>query len=350
MNKFIISILLIVIILSCSSNHKKEYPEIWVWMHGNKDHTINDWEKVFYELGDFGIEGVLFGGDEKQLRTIIPIADKYDIDIHAWFWTMNRSDAKPEWLSVNRNNESLADKKAYVDYYKFMCPAIPEVKDFVIQHISELLKIKGLKGIHMDYVRYVDVILPEAIQPDYNIVQDREFPEYDFGYHPYMRKLYMTKYGIDPIAITDPENDEQWKQFRYDQLTQLINQIKKVTDSNNVILSAAVFPTPEIARKLVRQDWENWPLDFVFPMVYHNFYNKEIDWITEAVQEGTSSLNTQQKLFCGLYIPALQNKGDLLKAMNIAMDAGATGIALFDYRAIKGCHKEEIKSFINSLK
>ncbi|MEA3446532.1 MAG: hypothetical protein U9R19_17590, partial [Bacteroidota bacterium] len=38
-------------------------------------------------------------------------------------WAMNRGEASDEWLSANALGQSLADEKAYVDYYKFMCPA-----------------------------------------------------------------------------------------------------------------------------------------------------------------------------------------------------------------------------------
>ena len=262
-------------------------------------------------------------------------------EVHAWFWTMNRGDAKKEWLSVNRLGKSLAEEKAYVGYYKFMCPALPEVKEYLKKKITELSEIKGLKGIHMDYVRYVDVILPEAIQPKYNIVQDHEFPEYDYGYHPYMRKLYKEKYGIDPMEIEDPENDEQWKQFRYDELNKTVNELGEIIKEKNMMWSAAVFPSPEIARTLIRQDWDKWNLDYAFPMVYNNFYNEDIDWIEKIIQTDVAALSENQKVFCGLYLPALKKSNEISKAVDASFKGGASGIAFFDYRAISDKEWEE---------
>jgi len=345
MNKFLIIVFLLLFI-SCNQKEKDYEPRFWIWMHGNVENTEEDWNKIFCKLNDTGIQGVLFGGGIDQLEKIISIAEKYKIDVHAWFWTMNRNDAKPEWLSVNRNGESLAEKKAYVDYYKFMCPAIPEVRAFIKDHIRKLSKVNGLKGIHMDYVRYVDVILPEAIQPNYDLVQDYEMPEFDYGYHPYMRKLYLDEYGIDPIEIKDPENDLQWKQFRYNKLNDAVFEIKEVTDSCNLILSAAVFPTPEIARKLVRQDWEKWPLQMAFPMIYHEFYYKDIDWIKEATMQGVNSLQPNQKLYTGLYIPFFRKPGELTLALEKAFEGGASGIAVFDYKSLKDYHWQELKQYI----
>ena len=53
-------------------------------------------------------------------------------------------------------------------------------------------------------------------------------------------------------------------------------------------ITAAVFPTPAIARRLVRQAWDEWPLDRVFPMLYHSFYLEDIPWIGDGVREGMS--------------------------------------------------------------
>lgn len=41
-------------------------------------------------------------------------------------------------------------------------------------------------------------------------------------------------------------------------------------------ITAAVFATPSLARQLVRQAWDKWPVDAVFPMLYHNFYQPPI--------------------------------------------------------------------------
>ena len=56
----------------------------------------------------------------------------------------------PEWFSVNRNGQSLADTTAYVDYYKFMCPALPEVREFIKKKIEAYCEVEGLNGIAID--------------------------------------------------------------------------------------------------------------------------------------------------------------------------------------------------------
>ena len=81
----------------------------------------------------------------------------------------------PEWFSVNRNGKSLADTTAYVGYYKFLCPALPEVREFIKEKIKAYCEVEGLNGIAIDYHRFVDVVLPTTLWPRYGIVQDREY-------------------------------------------------------------------------------------------------------------------------------------------------------------------------------
>ncbi len=320
------------------------FPKYWVWMGGSQK-TIGEWEQVLRNLDDTGIKGFLFGGGVDQLNIVIPLARQYDIDVHAWFWTMNRGDAKPEWLSVNRLGNSLADEKAYVDYYKFMCPALPEVETFIKSKMDELATVEGLSGIHMDYIRYVDVILPIGLQPKYGLVQDHIMPEFDYGYHPHMRELYKSKYGIDPMDLDDPGTNEQWINFRLNELNTTVGNLRDHVISKNINITAAVFPTPSMSADMVRQNWGEWNLNCYFPMVYHNFYNEDIDWIGKVMIEDKNTVGNGSKVFCGLYLPGLQNDNDVTKAINAAIEGGADGVSFFSYGSLNENTILQIKNF-----
>jgi len=95
-----------------------------------------------------------------------------------------------------------------------------------------LASVDGLKGIHMDYIRYVDVILPIGFQPKYGLVQDHIMPEFDYGYHPYMQKLFKENVGIDLENIEDPGNDKQWIQFRLNELNKTVYGLKRPCERN----------------------------------------------------------------------------------------------------------------------
>lgn len=326
------TILTLFIFLLCGSS-KPSTPKLWVWSGFNPEYTDNQWDSVFHKMQTHRISGLLLYADSQQYVRIIPIAKKYKIEVHAWMWAMNRGDAKKEWLSVNALGYSLADSMAYVGYYKFMSPALPEVQTFIQQKVENLAKIEGLSGVHLDYIRYVDCILPKELQPKYGLKQDSVFPQFDYDYHPVMRKLYQEKYGMDPMFLEDKTTNPDWIQFRMDKITDLVNTLPYSAHNLNVKISAAVFPSPEMARNMVRQDWEKWNLDYFFPMIYHNFYGENVDWIGKIVEEDVKAV-PNSKVICGLYLPGFKDSNELKSAIKIALKKGAAGVSFFDLGAM----------------
>jgi hypothetical protein len=69
-------------------------------------------------------------------------------------------------------------------------------------------------------------------------------------------------------------------------------------------------------------------------MIYHNFYDRDIAWIQQAVQEGIAALPAHRPLFVELYLPALQDQLEYEQAVPAALEGGAHGVALF------GCLQE----------
>ena len=48
-------------------------------------------------------------------------------------------------------------------------------------------------------------------------------------------------------------------------------------------VSADVFPGPNsLAVPMVRQQWDQWPIDMVFPMNYNDFYLEGADWLASG--------------------------------------------------------------------
>lgn len=342
MNKLNYFILLFAIAVIFASSCKKsekisKYPMFWTWLDYRPGMNF---DSVCTVMNETGIDGVLLNAPAPDdYRVAIPIAKKHGIEVYAWLWTMNLEHdcdvivrEHPEWLSVNRKGESLADSKAYVDYYKFMCPALPEVRDFIRKKIIAYCEVPGLKGIAIDYHRFVDVILPTTLWSRYGIVQDKEYPEFDYGYHPAMIKLFREKYGYDPRDQEDPSGDEKWSQFRCDQITEVANEIAGVVHSYGKVMAASPFPTPGMARKMVRQDWGKWNLDIVFPMVYHNFYTGDISFISDCTIENVRDKNPMTTLYCGM---TGTNGPVMFKCMDEALNNGAEGIAIFTVGSLR---------------
>ena len=137
--KFIIIIVASWILLnSCISRQEqdRDYPMFWTWLDYR---TGMNFDSICAIMCETGLDGVLLNAPTPEdYREAITIAEKYGREVYAWLWTMNLEhdrdlilEQHPEWFSVNRKGESLADTKAYVDYYKFLCPALPEVREYI---------------------------------------------------------------------------------------------------------------------------------------------------------------------------------------------------------------------------
>ncbi len=59
----------------------------------------------------------------------------------------------------NGLGESAWDKPAYAAYYKFLCPSREEVYLFLEELYTEIASLEEVDGIHLDYIRFPDVIL-----------------------------------------------------------------------------------------------------------------------------------------------------------------------------------------------
>lgn len=314
----------------------------WAWMGGDSG-AIKNWQRQFARMRAAGIDGLLLKTadiEEQPAPRVIEAATQEGLEVHAWVITMMRGEqmeAHPDWYAVNREGVSTAEDSPYVDYYRFLTPCLQPVRDYLAGHIDQVAQTDGLAGVHLDYIRFPDVILPITLQPKYGLTQDKEYPRFDYGYHPACRAQFEQQTGTDPMDLDDPPSNEQWVQFRYDQITRVVNRLAEVVHSHNKMISAAVFPTPDIARRLVRQNWPAWPLDAVMPMMYHNFYDEPVDWIQAATEQGIRALNGQFPLYSGLFVPEL-TPDQLTKAVESARTSGASGITLFNARAMTEAH------------
>ena len=355
---------------SCNQNEiimpAKGLPKYWIWLRPSVEASDDYWKREFEKIRSLGIEAVLpqifasnkalfnidnYETEQPLLERLIPLAHSAGLQLHAWMWTMpcNHPDIlenHPDWYVVNRKGESANTHPAYVDYYKFLCPRKEEVREFVQNRVKALAAISDLDGIHLDYVRMPDVILAEGLQPKYDIIQDQEYPEYDYCYCSTCREAYMSKTGIDPMTIEDPANDKDWYQFRYDAVVGMVNDyLVPAAKAKDKLITAAVFPNWES----VRQQWHKFNLDGFLPMLYHGFYNEDINWIKEETAKALIRLNHEKPIFSGLFLPHLGSPEDLQKAIQVSIDGGSSGFCLFAYNDLKEPMARALPDLIASI-
>ena len=120
---------------------------------------------------------------------------------------------------------------------------------------------------------------------------------------------------------------------------------------NNIKLSAAVFPYPEMADHMVRQRWDKWDIDEVYPMIYHGFYSEEVDWIGYATKQGVIDIESENiALNTGVYIPDFKSPEELKQSILLAIENGAKGIAFYEGKTLTKEYLETIKETKASLK
>ena len=311
------------------------------WMrYSNK--TEVDWINFFKKYKKAGITDYFIQGNPTELIDLINLTKKLEINIHAWVWTLNRPNDKEamknkDWYSVNKLGQNSYDFRPYVDYYQWLSPFSHGARDHIKQLINELSKIEGLASVHLDYVRYCDIFLPIKLQPKYGLDQSYEMPEYDFGYHPVAREIFKKEYGVDPIELKNDDFKDEWLKFRLDAVTSLVNELAQIAHSNGTKISAAVFPYPEMARTMVRQDWASWNVDIVCPMNYHHFYNEDTDWINFSVDNGINETEGRFDYYSGIFVGAL-NPQKFKKAIVGSIDAGANGVVFFSVNNLSKEH------------
>ena len=322
-------------------------PENWTWVHGDRDYGLDGWQRRFGRIRAAGIEGVLVGGGDAELLSRAARAE--GLAFHRWTWILNRNSDEwvkqrhPEWFTVSRNGESSLDHPPYVPYYQWLCPSRAPVREYLRDVVDGVAGDPSVDGVHLDYIRHSDVILPVGLWAKYDLVQDRELPEFDFCYCEVCRETFREQTGTDPLDLPDPSQDAAWREFRWDSVTDLVRELAEAVHARGKLITAAVFPTPTLARTLVRQAWEQWPLDAFFPMLYHNFYDEDLPWIGTATRDGVAALPKATPLYAGLFLPSL-SPAELGEAVRIARRAGAAGVSLFEMEGISDEHLAQLRT------
>ncbi|BFP42526.1 hypothetical protein FGF1_33710 [Flavobacteriaceae bacterium GF1] len=351
--------------VSCQSKQESEQNDtisttkefkFWTWITADSSRTNNSYTEEFAKYKKSGIDAVLINTNANPvlLERLVPLAQEADLEVHAWMFTMNRPGdpialQHPDWYMVSRSGKSCFDNRPYVDYYQWLSPSHPEARQHIWNLVENLAKVEGVASVHLDYIRYPDVFLPIGLLPKYDLVQNEELPDFDFDYSEVAVEKFKKLHGKDIREAEVPAIDMEWKQFRLNQIKVVVDGAQEIAHKHGKILTAAVFPYPEMADHMVRQRWDKWNIDVVLPMAYNNFYNEETDWIGYVTGQGVKDLKGKNvELHTGLFVPTM-SVAELAKAMELAYENGAKGVSFFDGPAITDQQLMAIKKFKENL-
>ncbi len=371
MNKFF-TVLSLVLLIACNPPSNKENTSqkaaktkplseikvpVYAWMGGPNNATDQEIKANFTDLKNKGLIGLMYNGghDPKTYQRVGRIAKEAGLEFHTWIPSLiqgKNPKLDPDLYAINGLGESAFTKPAYADHYKFLCPNREEVYQFLADLYGSIADLPEVDGIHLDYIRYPDVILGEGLWAKYDLVMDREYPQFDYCYCDHCVNGFKENTGIDIKSVDDPSQVEEWDQYRYDLITNIVTRLADMVHDKGKEINSAVFPGPNsIARKIVRQEWDKWNLDAFYPMNYNDFYLKGTKWVGEVTQEGVNAINNRnpsrahdsKPLYSGLFIcPKPESKSDepdpeghglipeeLEDAIRESMENGAAGVCLF---------------------
>lgn len=269
-------------------------------------------------------------------------------------WTMNNlvnrksyteefTEVHREWLAVNRNGQTGQESPLW-GRQTWWCPSSREYLDYYIERWSPMLVNAGADGLHLDFIRYPDI----WDYQDGRALERPEVPDYSFCYCPMCRHDFREETGVDPMdAPLDPQDElyQRWRRWRMDKVTAAVGYIRRNIHPG-LKLSAAVFPTPNIARTVVLQDWPSFAdqLDFICAMIYHwKQWGRPITWIKEATEEGLVEMKGKCTYYAGFGYPIRdQSPEDLRAGVLCAKAGGADGAVIFSYPGPNPQQKEAI--------
>ncbi|CAG0992617.1 hypothetical protein MYXO_02489 [Myxococcaceae bacterium] len=146
-------------------------------------------------------------------------------------------------------------------------PATPALAERLGAVFAELLvRVPDLDGLHLDYVRYPDV-LPFVPGARFDV-------GLDFGFGAPSRTRFRAETGLDAPFADDSRNAEAFDAWRREKLGDVVGEISRAARRARpgLVVSAAVWAFPTRAYLSLHQDWTHWlesgHLDFAVAMAY----------------------------------------------------------------------------------
>ena len=365
--KKIILILALIVTAMTGANAKGNKIPLYVWNGFGDNATFETLKNDFKEWKRHGVTGVCInaGMDIEKIATAAKAAKKVGLEYHAWVPTMVQGGKDSTWYTVNRQGESAFDHPAYVPYYTTLDPRNPKVKEFLIEKFKEIAAIPEVDFVQLDYIRYADVILARGLWDKYGLIMNGEYAKADYCYCNDCVAAFKQQSGIDITKVTDPSKIKEWAQFRCDAVTDLVNAISDAVHAAGKKISADVFPGPKShAEWMVRQQWNKWKLDAVFPMNYNDFYMEPAAWVGKVTKEEAEAVKgTGMQLYSGIFICKdwrhkdkvvdPENSGllpsEIAEAVETSIKAGANGISIFTPNDMTPEHWAELEKVMKTL-
>lgn len=285
--------------------------------------------KTMHEYG-FNVQNQQFAMFD-PLKIWIDEAHKRNIKIHIWFQSFYVGNVPPsgkdilaihnEWGNkIRQDYESKTPTRSKSEHNGyFLDPANPEVQDFLIKLVTEIVNTYRPDGINLDYIRY-----PQAVS---------KYEAGNWGYTEYARQDFKDMYGVDPVELS--KNDvlwEDWDKYRREHITNFVRKAGAVGKQNSVYVSTVIFPDMENALSTKQQDWRTWSKRNYINGFTPLFLTYDPKMVASMINDVNSVKSSSTDLYAGLFVTFMGGTNeDLVRQIHEARKLNVNGIILFDY-------------------
>lgn len=280
----------------------------------------------------FTVQNEIFEGFD-PLDVWIKEAHKRDIKVHIWFQSFyvgNQSPdynpssilaVRPDWGNKTKKNANSpkATMSASEHNGYFLDPANPEVHEFLLDLLSEIIDRYKPDGINLDYIRYPNATAGKDMNA--------------WGFTEYARNDFKNQYGKDPIELTTSDVQwYDWNQYRRNNVTNFVKQVGELGKEKNVYISAVVFPDRASALASKQQDWRTWSVNNYINGFTPLFLTYDSKMLASMMNDVMNVKSPQTDLYAGLFVTFMGGAPeDLIRQIYETRKMNANGVILFDY-------------------
>ena len=280
----------------------------------------------------FTVQNELFEGID-PLKLWVDEAHKRGIKVHTWFQSFyvgnqnpNRNSTSilaqhPEWGNKTKKCADCQGATMSVSEHNgyFLDPANPNVQEFLLELLSEIITEYHPDGINLDYIRY----------PNSNPRNDMAA----WGFSEYAREDFRTKYGKDPAELTIADAQwYDWNLYRRNIITDFVRKVGELCKDNKTYISTVIFPDIASALSTKQQDWRSWSFNGYIDGFTPLFLTYDSKMLASMMNDVMNAKSPDTELYAGLFVTFMGGASeDLIRQIFETRKMNANGIILFDY-------------------
>ena len=280
----------------------------------------------------FIVQNEIFEGID-PLKIWVEEAHKRGIKVHTWFQSFYVGNQNPksnptsilaqhpEWGNKTKKcadcegaTMSASEHNGY-----FLDPANPNVQEFLLELISEIISEYHPDGINLDYIRY----------PNSNPRNDMAA----WGFSEYARNDFKSSYGKDPVELTISDAYwYDWNVYRRNIITNFVRKVGELGKENKTYISAVIFPDLASALSTKQQDWRSWSSNGYIDGFTPLFLTYDSKMLASMMNDVMNVKSSNTELYAGLFVTFMGGASeDLIRQIFETRKMNANGVILFDY-------------------